>query len=364
MYLTKISDLESGDTLAKKIYTSDNEVLLEKGTELNSRYIKKLESFGITHVYIEDENLVEVEDVVCEEVKQVAVSTAKECLQGLDSLTIDREVTNDKKKKGLIDPQEITDLIEDIIDNIFNKPELFVNLRDVRKLDDELYFHLTNVTTLSLIVGKVLGYDKEKLKSLGIGAFLHDIGKAAVEASILNKAGELTDGEFAEIQKHTVYGYQILKDIDQISEASALVAYQHHEKCDGSGYPQGLTKDQIGVFSRIVTIADIFDAMQNNRVYRIGLKTKEIIDYLLSMASKQELDAEIVDKFLAYLVPFPVGCKVRLGNGCEGVVTKINKDNVNRPVIKVLKINKRELEEYFEIDTSEELTGYEIEELL
>jgi HD-GYP domain-containing protein (c-di-GMP phosphodiesterase class II) len=222
------------------------------------------------------------------------------------------------------------------------------------KLGNSLPSSSLNVTTLSLIIGKRLGYKEDRLERLGLGAFLHDIGKVKVPNSILNKPGELTDSEFEEVKKHTIYGYEILKPQDSVPETSARIAYQHHERCDGSGYPKGITRRFIDEGSRIVAIADVFDSMINDRVYRPGIKVNEVIEYLYSTVTQNKLDREIVKMFLEIITPYPIGTKVKLSIGCEAVVVKINKDAKLRPVVKILNINS--LNEAIEVDLKKNLS--------
>jgi HD-GYP domain-containing protein (c-di-GMP phosphodiesterase class II) len=185
-------------------------------------------------------------------------------------------------------------------------------------------------------MGKKLGYSKDRLKILGLGAFLHDIGKAKVSTRILNKPGELTDEEFAKVKKHTKYGYEVLTNIDNIPERAARVAYGHHERCDGSGYPKGITKRFISHYSRIVTVVDVFDSMINKRVYRDPIHIREVIEYLYTRFTKNEMDREIIEQFLEIVTPYPVGTKIKLSTGQQAVVTKINTTNNLRPVVKIL----------------------------
>lgn len=353
MHLDKVSDLDAGAILAKKIFTSDNKILLAKGTELNEKYIKKLMNLGIRHVYIEDvieqsENTkADQLEIIPEKIKQEAVVVAKSCLNKISLDGFNSEAATEDTQ------EEISFLIENIINSIGTNEELLFNLKDVRMLEDELFFHLTNVTVFSLMIAKKLNYSDERLKLLGLGAFLHDIGKAKVPSEILNKPGKLTDKEFEEVKKHTTYGYEILKEHDDVPELSARIAYQHHERCNGSGYPRGLSKRYIDEFARIVAIADVFDAMVNDRVYRSGLNVKEVIEYLYTTFTQNELDRELVLEFLEIIAPYPIGTKVKLSIGCEAIVIDISKKNKLRPTVKILNFNG--LKDAMEIDLSKKL---------
>ncbi|TDX48364.1 HD-GYP domain-containing protein [Orenia marismortui] len=351
MYLAKVSELSKGDILAKKIYNSDGKLLLGAGRKLNEKYINKLKSLQINHVYIEDDRVdLEEEDIeiIPEKIKQEAVMIAKECI---------KKINCGENKLDEKDQKQLFKLIERIVETATANTTLLNCIKDIRLLEDELFFHLTNVTVLSLIIGKKLDYNRKRLLELGLGAFLHDIGKSMVPPEILDKPGKLTSEEFEEAKKHTTYGYQILSKLEDVPEISARIAYLHHERCDGSGYPKGISKRFIDEYARIVAISDVFDAMVNDRVYRSSIKVSEVIEYLYTTFTENKMDRELLDEFLKMIVPYPVGTKVKLSIGCEAVVIKVNEDMKSRPIVRALNFNG------LEIDLSKDLNIEIIEEI-
>ena len=358
MKLVRVSNLNEGEILAKRIYGADQSILLEKGCELNSRYINKLKELRIKNVYVkgnESDNSKEKEEkeknveVIPQKVKQKATATVKKALNKID---ISQQSYNNDLNNA-VNPKEILNIVDDIVKEIVSRDDIFIKFKDIMSIEDELFFHLTNVTVLSLIVGKSLGYSEHRLRVLALGAFLHDIGKIKIPPKILNKPGKLTDKEFEIIKKHAIYGYKILKDIPGIPDISARIAYQHHERCDGSGYPKGINKRFIHEFSRIVAIADVFDAMTNDRSYRERIKVHEVIEYLYTTVSQNQLDGELIKQLLDYLAPYPIGTKVKLSIGCEAVVTDVKKDNKLRPVVEISKFQG--LNKTLTIDLSKKL---------
>jgi HD-GYP domain-containing protein (c-di-GMP phosphodiesterase class II) len=357
MYLASIGDLKEGDILAKNIYTSDGKLLLGAGRRLNKKYINKLDKVGINHIYLKDNRLKELKkediEIIPEEIRKEAIIIARDCIKKI----IDADTGLNHQEK-----HQLYRIIADIIDTITINKKILNCIKDIRLLQDELFFHLTNVTVLSLVVGKQLGYEKERLMELGIGAFLHDVGKIKVPLEIINKPGRLTDEEFEEVKKHTTYGYQILGNIEGIPEVSARIAYLHHERCDGSGYPKGISRRYIDEYARIVAIADVFDSMINDRVYRSSIKVKEVIEYLYTTFTENKMDRELVERFLRMVTPYPIGTKVKLNIGCEAVVTRVNETMKLRPVVKVL--NFSGLDRDFIIDLSKDLNIDIIEEIV
>jgi HD-GYP domain-containing protein (c-di-GMP phosphodiesterase class II) len=219
-------------------------------------------------------------------------------------------------------------------------------------VDDYTFAHSVNVCVLSIISGIGLGYSISRLKELGVGAILHDIGKLKVPQELLKKPSQLTVEEFEEIKKHTIYGYEILKNNKKVSMVSAFIAFGHHERYDGSGYPLQLKGESIHHCARIVAVADVYDALTSDRVYRKKIKPHEAIEYILSL-SAHHFDEEIVQSFIRFVAIYPVGTGVILNTKERGVVISENKDMPTKPVIRVVYSEKgKKVSKYYEIDLS------------
>lgn len=232
-----------------------------------------------------------------------------------------------------IDRKTVEALADEIIYELMLDKNSFAGMADPRPVGEYLFRHSVNVCVLSLIVAKSLFASKDKLKELAVGALLHDIGKAFVPEEILHKNGPLTDEETEKVQEHTKFGYTLLSKYDTISLFTRHIPYQHHERADGSGYPRGLTNNQMVDYAKIVNLVDSFDAMTSDRPYRDGMKTSVAIKELFKM--RKAFDPKIMKIFLRSVAPFPMGEKVRLSNGDVGFVIKINHREVDRPVISV-----------------------------
>jgi HD-GYP domain-containing protein (c-di-GMP phosphodiesterase class II) len=275
-----------GVKTAKAVYNSEGRVLLTSGIVLQDKYLDRLRLNGITEVYIDDEisNGIDVLDVVCDQTRL----EAKQVVKGImESYSLSQTLNIAKAKK----------VIDKIIDELLNNQEILINLADIKSVDDYTFEHSVNVCILSLITGIGLGYNNLRLKDLGIGAILHDIGKLRIPEEVLMKPSQLTVEEFEEIKKHTIYGYEILKDNQNVSMISAFIAFGHHERYDGSGYPLQLRGENIHQCARIVAIADVYDALTSDRVYRKKLRIHEVVDYISSLGG-QHFDNEIVEVFL------------------------------------------------------------------
>ena len=156
---------------------------------------------------------------------------------------------------------------KEILDNLNDYDSILKSITNSRDIDEYLTSHCVNVALLSSMLGKWLNLPKKDLTLLTYSAFLHDIGKTKVNQTILNKPSKLTKSEFEEIKKHSIYSYDLVKNIPYLDESVSLGVLMHHERLDGSGYPLGLKEDKISAFAKIIGITDMFDAMTSDRVY-------------------------------------------------------------------------------------------------
>ncbi|NSW89854.1 MAG: HD-GYP domain-containing protein, partial [Firmicutes bacterium] len=213
---------------------------------------------------------------------------------------------------------------------------LLVNIIDLKSYDDYTYSHSVNVTILSLSIGAVIGLSKNILFKLGMAALLHDIGKVFIPKEILNKNGRLNESEFEIVKTHPYKGYQILKENNSFSYYSSIGVLHHHEKYNGTGYPFELVGSEISLLGRIITVADVYDALTSDRPYRKAMFPSEAIEYIMGGGGTL-FDSEIVKFFTKIVVPYPVGTSVLLSNNTTGIVVKNYSDCCMRPIIKVVK---------------------------
>nr|WP_152945113.1 HD-GYP domain-containing protein [Desulfofundulus thermobenzoicus] len=313
----------------RSIYNSRGRLLVAAGTVLGRGYIRRLKAHGVPAVYIDDGLLpgVCVEDVISDDVRVQAMKQVR--------LLLEEEPQGAPAGRALIRVQEIAQAVNEIIDELLSRESVVVNLADIRSLDDYTFGHSVNVCVLSLITGITLGYGREELFRLGMGAVLHDIGKVRVPEEILNKPGPLTGEEFEVVKQHTVCGYELLQCLSGVGHAPACVALQHHERHDGQGYPEGLRGDEIHPFARIVAVADVFDALTADRVYRRALPVHEAWE-MLAGSGGFLFDFRIVRAFLYNVAAYPVGTVVALSSGEIGVVVETVRGLSRQPRVRVL----------------------------
>lgn len=174
-------------------------------------------------------------------------------------------------------------VVNDMVDSVIRNKDALLSLDSIDDSGEYTYCHSINVSTLSLVFARELGYKREEMRTIGLGALLHDIGIVVVPDEILSKPRRLTDDEFIRVKKHVVEGLELLSENLDLTEDLLNIVYQHHERYDGSGYPKGLKGTRIHPYARIVGICDLYDAMKSERPYRYEIPQEvvlsDIFDY-------------------------------------------------------------------------------------
>lgn len=312
MRKVKTGYLKPGMKVARLVYNSNRQVLLNRGVILNEGYIKRLKELKIPALYIDDGLGLElaVDEIIADETRIKAIGSVKEMFNPKFSNVL---------AKNIIVPKAVLESVQHIITEVLNKSNTVINLADIRTSDDYTFAHSVNVCVLALVTGRALGYNHQKLYNLAVGAILHDIGKIRVPNEILNKSGKLTWEEFEIIKKHSDWGYEILQSKLDISIASRVAVYQHHERFNGEGYPQGLAGVQIHEFAQIIGLVDMYDAIVADRVYRPGFPAHEAFE-MIAGSGDVLFRFEIVKAFLDYVAVYPAGTWVELNTGEQAVV--------------------------------------------
>lgn len=325
--------LEPGMKTGKQVYSSDGTILLQSGIILTENYIKNLTDKNIPALYIDDElsEGIEINDAVDLEIKAQAVETIKNIFDGLS------QIKNVKAKNNFITDEAYFDIryaINRIMDNLKqNKSGLF-NMAEVMSTDLSAYTHSVNVAILSMLVGRSLWLDDKQLVNLGTGALMHDIGRARIPAEIMNKPSALTKEEEKIIQQHPLIGYEMVKSNMTISAMVKTIILMHHERLNGTGYPNGLRAEKINNFVRIVSICDIFEAITSDRAYRKKMPIYQALE-LLNVQAVNTIDPKICIELRKSIAIYPLGTAVILSNGKKGLIIENRKSHSMRPKVKL-----------------------------
>lgn len=351
MRLVSTRSVTAGSKLAKPIYNDNGQVLLCRGAELTDRVLDRLHQLGFSFIYIHDErtNDIEVESVVREETKRKAVKTIKVEFQAIaKELKLKKTFNSEHLSKNF------SKVIQAILSDIKQNKNALAILSDMFVYDSYIFTHSLNVTVYTLGLAVELGFNEKQLMDIGMGALLHDVGKMAIPVEVLNKPGRLNDEEFQIIQSHAKAGFDMLRNVPNLSLLSAHCAYQHHERLDGTGYPQGLKEKQIHYYAKMIAIADVFDAVTSNRIYRKPMLPHEGLELLYSGVGKQ-FDQALVEAFRRTIAVYPAGLKVKLSDGRVAIVVKQNKQLSTHPVVRIIEEHDREISPSYDIDLTEQL---------
>lgn len=318
--------LRNGMIIGDSLFGEHGELVLSKNTVLTADYILSIRKLKYNGIYVEDDisKDIPIVNTINDRVRAQTVNGLKDIfICNEKNLPVSQEKFNNMENQ-----------IETIVDEILNNKNMMVNMVDLKVFDDYTYYHSVNVAVLSIVLGTALGLDKKELCDLGFGALLHDIGKVFVDKDILNKNGPLTRDEFDQMKKHPSLGYEYLRKEFGGSMASQLGILDHHEKFRGDGYPNNLKGEDISLFGRIISIADVYDALASDRPYRKALIPSEATEYIMG-ATYTFFDPDLVKVFITKIAPYPVGTCVKLSNGLTGIVTENFESYCLRPNVRV-----------------------------
>lgn len=323
MKLMAVNESILGLKAARNIYSSDGTLLIAAGFEVREAYIKRLKELGVYSVYIDDGvREVEVEDVVSERTR-------------VEALKLTRDTMTRMGAGAKVGVDEINKVMNDIMDELMANPNLMLNLVDIRAMNDYTFGHCVGVAVLSLMTAMTMGYNQFDLKKLGMGALFHDLGKIKIPDSILYKPGPLSPLEWEEMKRHSAIGFELLRERDDFNIVSAHVAFQHHEKLDGTGYPRGIRGQEIHEYARIVALADVYDAITADRSYRPRKLPHQAI-LIIRDGIRTHFDPDIVPAFIANIAIYPVGTVLVLNTGEKARVIEVTKRHPASPVVRVI----------------------------
>lgn len=248
--------------------------------------------------------------------------------------TVVDNMFNAVRSGGLFHLNQVRQSVEDCVNNIIVNPHSMLWLSMIKNKDEYTSEHSLNVAILSIALGRAEGLAQSDLEDLGICAMLHDVGKTKIPNEILNREGSLDEQEFEVMKMHTIHGKKLLIRQPDIPDAAVDVALSHHERMDGSGYPVGLTADEIPYLVRIVAIADAYDAMTSGRVYCEAKPAAEALKLLLD-AKDTHFDALLLNKFIESIGVYPIGSIAELSSGEAGIVLPTDENNGLRPLVLV-----------------------------
>jgi len=318
-----LNNVNEGMILAQDVVDKYGRILIASGIPLKREILNLLEKHEIVSVFIrkskvENIQMESMEDVASMATRLKLISNVKDAFS---------------KAYGIAEHLVVLqNYVEDVVHTLIKRKNVLLYLQDLDSASDYLFLHSVNVGLFSIVIGMAMNLPHEELCLLGMGGLLHDFGKTSISSEILNKQGQLTLAEFNEIKEHAAVGYKMLKTDAQLDYRIMFMALQHHERCNGSGYPWGILNDKIHHLARIVAVADVYDALTTDRVYRSRLSSFAAVQ-MINEGDRIHFDSHVIAAFNKVAIPYPIGCCVTLNHGKDGKVIGLNSMDLFRPII-------------------------------
>lgn len=323
MRIKRINKVTPDRIAGSNVYDVSGRCVLKRGEPLTAQLIGLMGTLGVEGIYVQDHDDGANSNLFDSVLYEKALLTFAEASSCLDS----QYATGDF---GL-SIEKVESIIDELLSFFSSEERIAVSHLSYSPAHEHLPFHCVNVCIYSLLTGIELGLGREHLIAMGTGAFMHDVGLLLAE-----KGQYLREDEFSrqQIMAHSWRGYELLKTNPRVSLESLYIVLQHHERFDGSGYPQGLRGNQIPEICRIVAIADCYDALTSNRPYRQRILPFEAMEYLQGDAA-DTFDQAVVSALSKRIFIYPVGLEVVLNNGEHGVVIGGQPGFPSRPLVRV-----------------------------
>ncbi|MCB1906169.1 MAG: HD-GYP domain-containing protein [Rhodocyclaceae bacterium] len=244
-----------------------------------------------------------------------------------------RDMMRDVRLGRAVSLDDVEPLVDAVTESILSNGNALLGLIGIKNKDDYTFQHSVSVCTLMVTFGRSLGMPADELREAGIGGLVHDIGKMRVPEEVLNKPGRLTDEEFDLIRRHPGDGHEILLDLGGVGEVALDITRHHHERIDGSGYPDRLADEQISTMARMAAIVDVYDAITADRCYHKGMPATEALRKMWEW-STNHFDRKLLAAFVRCVGIYPVGSLVRLESGRLGVVIAQSPEEALMPVVR------------------------------
>lgn len=352
MKMVFIDNMRPGMVVAQDVFALDSGSipLVAKNALLTDVIIEKLEQRGIRFIYIKEKSdrppasrrayassgadkpparqfyVPKPKPVIDVKLREDAIKSLDEVFT---SISIGKE---DVHASSVQIVKHLDKVVGQLVDSLQKDHSALVNINDLKSYDEYTFHHSLSVAVISIALGQYLGFDNKALHQIGMCSMMHDIGKTAIPIEIIHKTSRLDDEEFSLIKTHSPAGYDYLTKTVIGDEELCQGVLHHHEKTDGTGYPSGLQGDEIPLMSRIISVADVYDALTSNRPYRQPMQPADATEYIMGGVGTA-FDYDIVSAFVKKMELYPVGSCIELSNGKLAIV--LNNENQMRPVVRL-----------------------------
>ena len=333
-----IDRLQEGMVVGRSIVDRLGRHLIESDSVINQYAIDELAGYGIRTVLVKPDSYGRKNK---DQLSKTAEYAVRELRRADAPCVVLQDSVKQRITKGIeyINQNPVSHEVaktagwvtEELMKAIEDNGAVAININALKCSDEYTFKHSIDVATISMVIAREQKKSRKEIFEIGMAGLLHDIGKTKVPSDILNKPARLTDEEFEIIKNHSLYSYQIVANNKEIPFDVKAGILQHHEKMNGTGYPHGLTASNIHPYAKIISVADIFDALVTERPYKKGKTQREAVEMLMAMSN--ELDFEALQSFMRVLILYPVDSTVLLSNGEKARVVCQNEGVMLRPVV-------------------------------
>lgn len=319
-----VSQCNVGTILAEDVKTYQGITLLTKDSVLNQYIIDRLMDMGVLYIWTYSTEESEVKATIVHK-EQVEMSYT-------EAVLVLKQVLQELSSGGKLQYYKIAQLSEQIYGSVNDCINVIVCLNNIRDKDEYTYTHCVNVAFYAMLIAKWLSLSKGDIEEVIQAGLLHDIGKVLIPDEILNKRGRLLELELDIMQRHALIGYFSIKNISEISQHIKEAVLSHHERIDGSGYPYGLKGDEINLYAKIIAIADVYDAMTQDRVYKKGVNPFVAFEMFQTLGMVS-FDIHVLNVFLKNIALNFTGLNVILENGERAEIVYVPPYEITKPII-------------------------------
>lgn len=327
-----LSTLECPDgyEIAEDVFNSCGSLIITKNTIVNESIKQKLVAYKVDRIAACEQTI--MIDTV-KNPKADIIVFKRNYQKSVNSVKV---IINDLAAGRRLDNEKINEISSSLYENMYSNIAITECLNKIKSVDEYTYSHCINVSLYSMLIGKWLEFPESEIKLLMFAGIIHDVGKSKIPINILNKKGPLTHEEFEVIKMHPLFGFEIIKDNTGINKKVKDAVLMHHEKENGTGYPFGIKSVSISSFAKIISIADAFDALTSERVYK---KRQTPFDTFREFErigiGEGHYDPVILLKFIHNISQYYVGSKVRMSTGKFGEIVYVPPHNISNPVVRV-----------------------------
>lgn len=338
--MVDLEDLKLGSVISEDILVHTQYPIAYERTKVSREMLLVFKAFNIRKVPIQKKSILINPKETEAELETKIVSVEKKKVNEDFSLKIHKSIERFKaeflnwESGSKVDIVKARDIILPLIDDIIiDRTKIFM-LNEYKNTKEYIYCHSVSVALIAAVIANKMNYNKGDIVQIATAALIADCGMAKVSKRIRLKPGVLTEYEFKEVMEHPTYSLKMVKDIQLLKSEMKLAIYQHHEKIDGSGYPQGTKGESISQIAHIIAVADIFHAMTSERLYKPKQSVFKVLETIRD-SGFGKYKVEVIQALLASIADLPLGTEVELSNSLMGTIVFMNKDIITKPVVKL-----------------------------